>query len=57
MMADEHPTMGNKSAQTLNGSPVSFMVYVEDVDAMAKQAVAAGKMFRQKKWKSAPLRQ
>ena len=42
MMADEFPQMGNKSAETLGGSPVSLMVYVEDVDFVAKQVVAAG---------------
>lgn len=43
MMADEFPQAGNnKSAETLGGSPISLMVYVEDVDFAAKQAVAAG---------------
>lgn len=42
MMADEFPQMGNKSAESLGGSPVSLMVYVEDVDFVAKQATAAG---------------
>lgn len=42
MLADEHPEMGAKSARTIGGSPVSLMVYVEDVDARVAQAVAAG---------------
>ncbi|HEX3229566.1 MAG TPA: VOC family protein [Pyrinomonadaceae bacterium] len=42
MLADEHPDMGYKGPQTLNGSPVSIMIYVEDVDATFKQAVGAG---------------
>jgi PhnB protein len=42
MLADEFPEMGAKSAKTIGGSPVSFMLYVEDVDFVAKQAVAAG---------------
>jgi len=42
MLADENPEMGAKSARTLGGSPVSLMVYVEDVDARVAQAVAAG---------------
>jgi PhnB protein len=42
MLADEHPEMGAKSLRTIGGSPVSFMVYVEDVDARVAQAVAAG---------------
>jgi PhnB protein len=42
MLADEFPEMGYKSPQSLGGSPVSIMIYVEDVDAMFKQAIAAG---------------
>jgi PhnB protein len=42
MLADEYPDMGARSAKSLGGSPVSLMVYVPDVDAIAKQAVAAG---------------
>lgn len=42
MIADEHPELGYVSPQTLKGSPVSFMIYVNDVDSTAKKAVAAG---------------
>jgi PhnB protein len=42
MLADESPEMGAKSARTIGGSPISLMVYVEDVDARIAQAVAAG---------------
>jgi PhnB protein len=42
MLADEFPEMGVRSPQTLGGSPVSIHLYVEDADAMFKQAVAAG---------------
>jgi len=42
MMGDEMPGMGNKSAVSLGGSPVSLYVYVPDVDAVFKQAVDAG---------------
>jgi len=42
MLADEWPDIGHKSPQTLGGSPVGIMLYFEDVDAIAKQAVAAG---------------
>jgi PhnB protein len=42
MMADENPAYGNKSAETLGGSPASFMFYVENVDAAFDQAVKAG---------------
>jgi PhnB protein len=42
MLADEHPAMGYKSPQALGGTPVSLMIYVEDVDTIYKQAIASG---------------
>jgi len=42
MLADEFPEMGHKGPQTLGGSAVSLLIYVEDVDAVFAQAVAAG---------------
>ncbi|UVT17196.1 MAG: VOC family protein [Nitrospira sp.] len=42
MLADEFPDMNCKSPHSLGGSPVSIMVYVQDVDAFVKRAVAAG---------------
>jgi len=42
MLGDEAPEMGSPSPQTLNGSPVSLMLYVKDVDAVFARAVAAG---------------
>lgn len=42
MLADEAPEMGFNSPQQLGGSPVSIMLYVEDVDAVVAQAQAAG---------------
>jgi PhnB protein len=42
MLADEFPDMGVVSPQTLGGSPVTILLYFEDVDAVARQAVAAG---------------
>ena len=42
MLADEFPGMGFKSPQSLGGSPVSIMLYVEDVDTRFNCAVAAG---------------
>lgn len=42
MLGDEMPEMGYVSPQTLGGSPVTIMIYVEDVDTVAGQAVAAG---------------
>jgi len=41
MLSDEFP-QGNRSAETLGGSPVVLNIYVEDVDTLFKQAVAAG---------------
>ena len=42
MLSDEFPEMNALSPQTIGGSPVTIHLYVEDVDALAKQAVAAG---------------
>jgi len=44
MLADEYPEMGYgyTSPQTVGGSSVSIMIYVEDVDTTFKQAIAAG---------------
>jgi len=41
-IAPEMPEWGNRSPQSLGGSPVIIQLYVEDVDALASQAVAAG---------------
>ena len=42
MLADEFPEIGAKSPETLGGSPVSILLYVEDVDTLFNRAVAAG---------------
>ncbi|HEY3041542.1 MAG TPA: VOC family protein [Pyrinomonadaceae bacterium] len=42
MLADESPEMGSKSPTTLGGTPVSIMIYVDDVDTIFNQAIAAG---------------
>ena len=42
MLADEYPAMGHKGPSAFGGSPVTIHLYVEDVDAMFNQAVAAG---------------
>lgn len=42
MLADEHPEMGALSPKAIGGTPVGLHVYLEDVDAVAKKAVAAG---------------
>jgi PhnB protein len=42
MLADEHPQMGAVSPETLGGTPVRLLIYVEDVDAFSANAVAEG---------------
>ena len=42
MLADEHPAMGALAPPTVGGTPVSLHLYVEDVDAVAAKAIAAG---------------
>lgn len=42
MLADECLEMVARSPQTIGGSPVSIYIYVEDVDALARRAEAAG---------------
>lgn len=42
MLADEFPEMGFRGPRALGGSPVSILLYVEDVDARFNQAVSAG---------------
>ena len=41
-LADEFPDMGTVSPQSLGGTSVRMMIYVEDVDAFAKRAANAG---------------
>jgi PhnB protein len=42
MLADESPDMGHRSAKSIGATPVSLVLYVEDVDAQFRQAIAAG---------------
>jgi PhnB protein len=42
MLADEFPEMGSRSPQSIGGTPVTIMLYVEDVDHQFEQAIAAG---------------
>ncbi len=42
MMADENPDWGTKSPQTLGGNPMTFGLYVTDVDTSFEKAIAAG---------------
>ena len=42
MMSDECPEMNARSPQSLGGSPVSLLLYVQDVDSFFSRATAAG---------------
>jgi len=42
MLADEFPDIGAISPQTLGGTPVTFYVYVEDVDGFTEKAIGEG---------------
>lgn len=42
MLADEHPEMGARGSRAFGGAAVSLHLYVEDVDATVRAALAAG---------------
>lgn len=42
MLADEFPEMGFRGPQSLGGSTVGILLYVEDVDRWFNRAIAAG---------------
>ena len=42
MLADEFPDMGFRGPQSIGGTPVSLMLYVQDVDDCFRRAIAAG---------------
>ncbi len=42
MLADEFPDMAQRSPKALGGTPVTFNVYVGDVDSVFDRALAAG---------------
>ncbi len=42
MLADEFPGMGFVGPKTLGGTPVSILIYVQDVDTVFNQAISAG---------------
>jgi PhnB protein len=42
MIADEYPDFGALSPATIGGSPVKLLLYVDDADAIMRQAIAAG---------------
>ena len=42
MLADEYPDMGHRSPKSIGGTPVSLVLYLDDVDTVFKRAVDAG---------------
>ena len=42
MLSDEFSQWGSLGPKSLNGSPVSLHIYVEDVDEFVERAIAAG---------------
>ena len=42
MLADEHPEMGYVGPKTIGRTPVSLMIYVDDVDTVYPRAIAEG---------------
>ena len=42
MLADEYPDMGFKSPESIGGTPVSIMLYVNNVDDVFARATSAG---------------
>jgi PhnB protein len=47
MLADEMPEMGHKSPQSLGGSPVGLMLYVDKVDETFERALSGGGTVRE----------
>jgi PhnB protein len=47
MLADECPEMGARGPQSTDGTPVSIMLYVEDVDTVFNRAISAGAKVKQ----------
>ena len=42
MLADENPGMGYRNPKAIGGTPVSLLLYVDDVDKVIPRAVAQG---------------
>lgn len=42
MLCDEYPDFGALSAPTIGGSPIKFLLYVEDADQAMRTAIDAG---------------
>lgn len=46
MMGEENPSEPCKSAETMGGSPVSFYIYLENVDEAFRKALEAGAVIK-----------
>jgi len=46
MLADEHPEMGALAPPSVGGTPVGLHLYLDEVDAVAKKAVANGAILK-----------
>jgi PhnB protein len=42
MLADENPSIGARSAESIGASPVSLLIYIPDCDKVVAKAVAGG---------------
>ena len=42
MLADEFPEINFRSPESIGGTPVNILIYVNDVDALVEQATAVG---------------
>jgi len=42
MLSDEWPEFGHRSAKSIGATPVSLMIYVDDVDKVFDRAIKAG---------------
>lgn len=42
MLSDEQPQIGYKGPKSMGGTPVSLMIYVDDVDTVYKRAIESG---------------
>jgi PhnB protein len=47
MLADEYPERDFRGPQSLKGTPVSFLIYVEDADSRFNHAIALGATLQQ----------
>ena len=52
MISDESPEMDFRSPATIGGTPVHVYMYVEDVDRIFAQAIAAGATAMMPPWKT-----